>query len=507
MAFLNRASWAYIFTFSWLICAHLFRIDGNWSDVLPYARAQMDSNWVPHDWYLHAAIGYRDLFNVLAGQVYKQTSIEFIFFAGRLLVYGAFSYLIVEFFRLFKIPYWTLAIFLTLHAVVPFLTAGEWWLDEFDTKAFAYFFCLFSVLGFIQNRWRWSAFALGLACSFHLLVGFYFTCLLAATFLITAKLDFRKNKIQLMTGALLFMVGAGNALAFAYSFFKHAGDPQAASLANSISVHMRLAHHLWPGSWSALRVAALMMVFAIALLKLKSSQIRYLRELRVFFALNAFLFLSGIVAWKLEALWALNLYPFRVPDVMLPIVGGLALSAWLGGSWLRQLGAQIPTVAIALSLAFAGYLAYFNFADLSSTWKRLDHDSYSWIRINTNPAALFVTDPSDRYFSVLAERAQIATYKKFPQLAPDIVEWKNRVEDLGCKLKPNETRFHPKTLSRCYQNRSATELVKLARKYGADFVMTSGEYESPALKQVFKSEAPARSKVYQVVEKTGVKLP
>lgn len=165
---MKRQQPAIALVFIWICCWQLFRFDGNWTDVLPYARAQFDPRWLSQDWYLHADISYRRVFNWIAGPLYSAVGIEATFLTGRMLIYALYSVLLVQFFDTLKLPRWSVFLFLGFIAAFPNLGAGEWWIDEFDTKAFSYLAAFTGLLFFVQGRVRSGFFALGLSASFRL---------------------------------------------------------------------------------------------------------------------------------------------------------------------------------------------------------------------------------------------------------------------------------------------------------------------------------------------------
>ena len=64
---------------------------GNEYDVLPSAKQFVDRDWLPRDWYLNQAVGYRLAFNCLAGLALKCWSLPVVAVVGRLVIFLGFA--------------------------------------------------------------------------------------------------------------------------------------------------------------------------------------------------------------------------------------------------------------------------------------------------------------------------------------------------------------------------------------------------------------------------------
>ena len=71
------------------------RFSGNEVDVLPAARQIVNHSWLPGDWYLNLDIGYRKLFNYLAGILVDQLGFLYGAYAGRILAYSILALALV----------------------------------------------------------------------------------------------------------------------------------------------------------------------------------------------------------------------------------------------------------------------------------------------------------------------------------------------------------------------------------------------------------------------------
>ena len=216
----------------WLLLK--LNMTGNEVDVLPLARQYADPTWIPGDWYLNQPPGYRMLFQTLFGRLIVSWGFLATSITGRLLNYGLVAAGLVFIARnlglnllllllaitLFFYPHyyrgfagsigllqvgninWVALLLLLLAiglmlagkklgiglqfpllllAVSLFLiadngqglVAGESLTGGLEAKVFAYAFVLLAIGLMLRGRNRPMALLLGLATSFHVLVGGY----------------------------------------------------------------------------------------------------------------------------------------------------------------------------------------------------------------------------------------------------------------------------------------------------------------------------------------------
>ncbi len=478
---------AFCFIQFWLISFFFLNLDGNWYDVLPFARADLFPQWIPNDWYLTRDIQYRFFFHLLAAPAYAYLGLVPTYVLGKLFIYAYFSYLLLKIFRQLAIPLWALAIFLPIFCRIHSFAADEWMINEFDTKSFAYLFCLHSLVLFFEKRFYRFAFFLGLATSFHILVGGYFFLSILMPLLILNRQHLPRTE-KFYRGAIgLFAFASLNAIFFAYHWLQARVDPQIAQLATEISIWKRLSNHLLPSEWNAPRMGLQIVAFFLGFLFWPNSQRR--REL-LWCVLGSFaLFALGLFFWQSEAWSLLALYPFRVPDSFLPFLLGLV---WAGAvtNILAKQRPQIATgirgVICVVSIAIAFYSAQESWERFAKRYKEIPFDLYSWIQNNTQPNDRFLTSPDEKYFYVLAERSTVKTFKHFPQLAKDIVEWDHYFAELGCPLTRSGPSENRRNVKKCYDKLRVNELLTKAQSFGATYVITEAKSETPA--PLFTSE-------------------
>ncbi|MGL5059962.1 MAG: DUF6798 domain-containing protein [Microcoleus sp.] len=94
-------------------------------------------------------------------------------------------------------------------------------------------------------------------------------------------------------------------------------------------------------------------------------------------------------------------------------------------------------------------------------------------RQNSSRDALVLIPPSVTSFQYFSERAIVVNFKNFPFTEQGIKEWKNRMEAiLGISLNPQMIWGGNDFFSR----RSGAELVKVARNYQADYILTRSDW-------------------------------
>jgi hypothetical protein len=103
---------------------------------------------------------------------------------------------------------------------------------------------------------------------------------------------------------------------------------------------------------------------------------------------------------------------------------------------------------------------------------------------NTPPAARFITPRMSQTFKWHARRAEVATWKDVPQNAPEIVQWRARIQDLfATDGSDPEYRWYESL-----NELGARRIEELGRKYQADFLITESIDPPLNLKVVYRNE-------------------
>ncbi len=143
-------------------------------DVLPLAHQYADSSWIPEDWYLNQPPGYRLLFETLFGKLIVAWGFLATSILGRLICYGLVaSGLVLIGQRLnLNLPLLLLAVGLFVYINHDQGAAAfEWLIGGLEAKLVAYGLVLLAIGLMLKGYYRPMALMLGLATSFHVLVG------------------------------------------------------------------------------------------------------------------------------------------------------------------------------------------------------------------------------------------------------------------------------------------------------------------------------------------------
>ncbi len=480
-------------------------ISWNEADVLPLAKHYVDRHWISQDWYLDRGAGYRFLFQNIAGWL----AVNFGFLAtsiiGRLTCYilVAWGFALIGRQLQLKFRFLLLAVILaTFPGWKQGAIAGEWFVGGFEAKSLAYGMVIIAISLMLAKRYLGMTLLLGLATSFHVLVGgwAFVTTLSWLCFRPNLRL-FKLKRIGLLL-ILLYILGSIFAIpAVAQQLLSPELAASISPSASYIYVFLRLPHHLNPLSWQSIFWLSLIFylcLFAWSLSSLKNRANRkgwQLADLRRFelaeFALMSMIpFGMGIIVsfFDTQGRW-LQYYPFRFGDVMLPIVTCLLLCCWLQSltknttKWLTILLCLILSVQTAIFCQQA--IALQNFPaqaqNVDPQWKVMSN----WIKVNTPQDAVVVSHPVElTNFTWLTERGTIAKVKLLPQTETQILEYFQRLDDLSGKrvLRPyvNRGSIDLKTLvdilAEGYENLNTKQALALMQQYHAGYFLTDTEH-------------------------------
>jgi len=466
-------------------------------DVLPLAKQFVDPGWIPGDWYLNQPPGYRLLFDLIFGNLIQGWGFLAGSIIGRLGCYVVLSLGLVLIGRTLglKLPWLLLAIALLVYPLDQSAIAHESIFGGLEAKSAAYGFVLLALWLLLKGHFRWMALMLGVATSFHVLVGGW-AFLAMVAWLIRTRKQHLKSIWHL--GAIGLIYVAASAFAIPAVLQQLLTPTPASPVSPSfIYVFLRLPHHLNPLSWnmwSLMRLPIYLVVLAVCvriLARQHSEKDTDLYQTRL--ALFEFTLLS-LVPFGLGMVVAffdhqgsiLQFYPFRLGDVMLPLTTCLMVSCVL------QQSVSLQKQRI-LSLACVGILtlvctiqsvtlvkqikALDDFPSVNADFKAL----CSWIRTQTPANATILSPPATLVeFSWLTERPTIVKYKLLPQNKAGLLSWYERLSDLSGgtfpQLSDNSSRSRRKgvenILTQGYRHLSTAKVKALMTKYNASYVLT-----------------------------------
>ena len=342
--------------------------------------------------------------------------------------------------------------------------SGEWLIGGIEAKVLAWGLGLAGLGAWLQGNGRQAALRLGLATSFHPVVGGWLSLawLIAlpldrwgpgrAASLVSARDESRPESASTTTAPaapppvrrrvhwahpLLLAFTALPGLLPVWHMLQTVESPQIQQAANRIQIFERLPHHLWPQAFPLTRVAwSALLLIAALLASRQHAGSREWRGMR-WVLVSALLFaLAGLgLSVVPDGVELLRFYPFRLLDGLLPVVAALELvAAWQAASqrtpqpwWGRRQIAGVCLVVAPLLL-----LAWPQPDRVQPPWKPDNfaawRDVCDWVSRELPPEAVCLTPKYSAGFKWWAQRAEFATWKDCPQDAVNLVEWKDRLK-------------------------------------------------------------------------------
>jgi hypothetical protein len=431
-----------------LLCLFKDVLASNEMDSLPGARQFACPSWLPADWYLNQHVGYRMVFNVLAGSLFHVTGALSVSLTGRLLSYALFAWAITGAANAAR-----LSVVVLVPAWIWFLdhqslVAGEWMIGALETKVFAYGFCLLSATFFFRGRYRASMITAGLAISFHVLIGVYAAICLVAAALVT--FPSWRGRIRCVLAAMPWGILAASGGIVAIGSYCVSSTGVDRDLAARIYVLFRVPHHVIPfglGWANGLPLAAGVTGGLLLLLALWRIRVYGFRFFAGYLAACLGLFSVGAIMALAGNIHMLKYYWFRYPDTLLPMALAGAI-AWAASRWLEALPRMLPRKARGvfavhtvrlMVMMIACWLVWPTGRDVLPDLEDLGEEQIpcewrdlgKWIRENTATSDVFLVDPTFFYFYSVAERPVYVSIKHSPQSDRYLVEWLERLKRCG----------------------------------------------------------------------------
>ena len=384
----------------------------------------------------------------------------------------------------------------------PSLVAGEDLFKFFEPKAISYGLVLLA-LGHLMKRQRslsFLIFLLGIAASFHILVGLY------GAFTVTVLIFVQRNSCQLVIdnyfkSIAIFLIStfyawwtiAGRFLTADSTQQHHSGFST-----SYLSVFYRNPHHNDPGFWEPGWWWITILFSGILLVsteynrrrqKRESIEINLARSTLFWFALISMLpFSLGIIISLYDDQgFILQYYPFRFGDVILPLC-----SLFLVATVIQSLPGLRTSSVVTMSVWLISFLLVIyqlprvpqqlrevvrfpgEAQKISGAWLEI----CSWIGQNTPESALFVTPPDTSItFPWLARRRMLVSFKQY-NLSGGLQEWAIRLSDIAGKPPPWEYRGFSLMhwMGKRYRNLHTDAADNLMTKYQANYFLTVADH-------------------------------
>lgn len=493
----------------WLIligrCFHFTEFVNNEVDVLPVARQAVESDWLPGDWYLNLEIGYRGLFNAMAGPLVSHLGFVDGAIVGRLLVYLLMAGAILAFFRALKIPFGPGILMLLVFLNKQTIVAGEWMVGGLETKAVAWPLVILALAALARRTWfRFFAFS-GAAMSFHILLGSY-ALICSAVALIADRNARREWRSILGKSWIVFVTGGWGLHVIGTQLFDSGPAPEGGW---TDYVLMRVPHHVHPTAWNGSGWMIEVAVALAILVVLRRSRNEAISCLARYGITALALFGFGLVLWLAGAVALLRFYWFRFGDTIVPFIVTMLIAYGAGlmdrGLAKSQSGLLIKRTVPLLATVVVVTISAIQTMSQATSIPRWSGARMRWpsgrgsdqmddrprasilpgalldrIKRETPTDALFLISPTMQEFYVRAERRAFVSFKHSPQSAADVTEWRRRLRLLNGGRPITERGFAvAKEIERTFYNMSADEVQHLAHVAGADYYLGKTEQQLP----------------------------
>jgi hypothetical protein len=334
--------------------------------------------------------------------------------------------------------------------------SGEWLVGGVESKTVAYALAFAGWASLLERRVLPAAVGLGLAISFHPVVGGWCVIATAMALIAGAFVDRRgiasgptatPSMATWVAAVLLLTVCALPGLVPAVQSLT-AADPHVAARADFYQVGVRLKHHLDPQAFpvSAYRFYGLLLLFWLLLRRPGTPSPARTLFVRIVLASLVIAGVGVVVGWGPRPIdqmplarlrvWLLKFYPFRLADLLVPVLLSVVmferLQQWAQlqpAGWKRRAGALTAAAAFGLALWIPD-------ADRSSSRmapaQQTDWiEACEWIRRETPEDILLYAANEDWAVKWFAHRAEYVNYKDCPQDAAGILEWVQRLRTLN----------------------------------------------------------------------------
>lgn len=483
---------------------------GNVNEVhfLPLARQFADPDWVPKDWYYTEPAGYRLLFMAVFGYMAKTLGFLAASILGRLIGYTLIAAGLVFLSRRLNLSlvFLLLAAYFFLYLnIYQGVVAQEWIINGIESKVLAYGFLLFGLGFMFDRRYGWMALMMGLSASFHVLVGGWAGLATLGWLLLRRRQDLA-DVGRLGRLALIYLVSGAFAI---WPVLQQFTTPEVEGPISPsyLYVFIRTPHHLNPLAWDSnwwirpLIYLAVMLLSAAWLWRQRTTDEQPIhtvtrRGLAEWTLLGLVPFAVGVAIAPLDRDGNfLQYYPFRVGDVMLPLVTALLLSCaleQLGERVFKRQGHRIVTFICIVFLVGFGVHQWESFSSSLQDLRQFPgegqgvdnpelREMYSWIRDNTPEDAVIITPPVEFVnFTWITERATVVKFRFVPSTSGKVMAWYERLNDLSgsrdpwANLSPTEDNRGKiyRSLTTGYSRLRARQVTALMDKYQASYFFT-----------------------------------
>lgn len=454
-------------------------------------------SWCSNDFFFQSSNPHY-VFYLTIGALTQFFSLPTTAIVGRLISLGILAIGWTAFLRVLFRSQWPVlfvtVLFLSFQSITNF--SGEWVVGGTESKVLAYGFLFWSLGLMIQKRWNLGAACAGLAISFHPVIGVWSLFGIIGSLLLIHKpwLNWNLLKVncpRIFSASIILVLCSLPGLIPAISLVTEAKDPELARWAEYTQVFNRLKHHLDPYDFKA----KAWWVYGIFLTLWLGLQIWLAnrsnkegsgihqefgsRFIRWYFVASLIFVIGGMInAFRMgppeDMLMAdlrvklMKFYPFRLFDLLMPIVLGIALVKSSSSIFTKK---KITYFLAPKIILFLGLLAFALWMpERQPSWFRAPEsrreawrEACYWLKENT-PEDVVVVPPRGNFaFQWYSHRAAYVRRKDCPQDAGGICEWERRMKVLAdwgkASLNGKDKRYHTR------------DFVKLRELTDGDFFM------------------------------------
>ena len=454
------------------------------TQTLTYARQFADPDFLPGDWYLTRYQPVRIPFQVLIYPLIKLFPLPTVSLLARLLGYLCVAIALGLIARRLRVnaAYAWIALGAFLWFDQSLLPGEEWIFKRAESKVIAYGLVLFALYALLGKRVRMAGALAGLATSMHILVGGWSTVALASTILLQRLGSWRDRAVA---AGLWCLTGS---MAIYSVIFKLREPPAPAGFdPAAMSTYFRNPHYLDVTQWDLADFKTIVFFGLLGVLWAARVIFPHQKDYVVTsrFALWTLLPYAAGLAVSPFSFGAelLQLYPFRVADTLIPLLGLLiavpALLRYLLPPHVR------PWVA-ALLVGVVALQAWGNFVEdlekrarlprggyWSSTKKTLGlYEVCDWIRENTPPGSRLIASPKINVLGYLCERPVVVVFRDVPSGAADSAEWYDRLVAFNDGVEPEERGYHARNeIDQTFNRLPERTYQELGRKYDGRYLL------------------------------------
>jgi hypothetical protein len=449
---------------------------------------RLEPSFLPHDWTFSKAANEHWLFNFIFSLPMRVFSLDAGGWLCRIAVWCLCLAALLKIGRLWRIPFWAIALSIFLWLLSGQSVVGEEWIfGGFEAKTVAYVCLLFALYGFARKKIILPSVLLGLSFSFHPAVGLW------AVLAVGIALLFEKiptvDFIKIVFITALFSMPALLAI-FTEQTISNANLYDDWRFIVLIRAPSNLEPFLFPKSGIFLLYAMLVFNF-FALEKCESFALRFLLKFQI--VVGAF-FLLGLILRGFELYPLLRFMPMRLFPVftfLFFIFTVFYVVPRLDSRKHKLIVALFAVTIIALLNPFGKGLAQIR--ETARAWNAPRDDFQKaalWIAENTPQESLVIEPPNRRDVWYFSNRATIVSF--YYPTYDRLTEWRDRIAELTENVQLSSGEAASDEIETAFNKLPAAQIEKIKRKYGANYLVSRAVYSYPVL---FETET---YKVYQL---------